>query len=146
MNKDGSVITTRHKRLGTPSEVSNNSVLHVKYADGGKVVNISQSQHLSPSPRATQKPLQGAVPPPPQPPFYASPQPRPNSAYCTAHFPHGSPCTQLGSLRYNSLPNLNGRVRGPTPMYTSDLSGSIPWLYNTHPADEEKRMAYTRGQ
>jgi hypothetical protein len=137
MNKDGSVITTRHKRLGTPSEVSNNSVLHVKYADGGKVLNISQSHLLSPSPRATQKSPQNAAP-------MMSSHPRPNSAYCTAQFPFSNPCSHLGTQRYNSLPNLNGRVRGP-PIYESDLTGSSPWIYNTHPADEEKRMAYTRG-
>lgn len=140
MNKDGSVITTRHKRLGTPSEVSNNSVLHVKYGEGGKVLNISQSQHLSPSTRATPKSPQSNVC---QPPLLASHQ-RPNSAYCTAQFPFSHPCSHLGTLRYNSLPNLNGRVRGP-PIYEADFTGSSPWLYNTHPADEEKRMAYTRG-
>lgn len=140
MNKDGSVITTRHKRLGTPTEVSNNSVLHVQYGEGGKVLNISQSQHLSPSPRATQKSPQNVTRSPLLPP-----RQRPNSAYCTAQFPFTTPCSHLGTLRYNSLPNLNGRIRGP-PIYESDLAGSSPWLYNTHPADEEKRMAYTRGQ
>ena len=139
MNKDGSIITTRHKRLGTPTEVSNNSVLHVQYGEGGKVLNISQSQHLSPSPRAAQKSPQIVT----RSPLLPSRQ-RPNSAYCTAQFPFSAPCSHLGSLRYNSLPNLNGRVRGPL-MYEADLAGSSPWLYNTHPADEEKRMAYTRG-
>ena len=137
--KDGSVITTRHKRLGTPSEVSNNSVLHVQYSEGGKVLNISQSHLLTPSPRATQKSPQNV----PAAPAMTS-HPRPNSAYCTAQFPFSNPCSHLGTLRYNSLPNLNGRVRGP-PTYEADLAGSSPWIYNTHPADEEKRMAYTRG-
>ena len=145
MNKDGSVITTRHKRLGTPTEVSNNSVLHVKYADGGKVLNISQSQHLSPSPKVTQKsaPTTTTTTTGGMPPLMS--HPRPNSAYCTAQFPFSNPCSHLGTLRYNSLPNLNGRVRGP-PIYEADFTGSSPWIYNTHPADDEKRMAYTRGQ
>jgi len=133
LNKDGSsVITTRHKRLGSPSEMSNNSVLHLKYGEGGNVLNIRQSQHLSsPASKNVLHNRSGRL---------CQGKERPNSAYCTMQNPFHSSNTMAHILppRYNSLPNLNGR---------SGLfdNGSNFWLYNPHPADEEKRLAYTRG-
>ena len=44
----------------------------------------------------------------------------------------------LPSPRYNSLPNLQGLVY--------EQSGTGSWGYQSHPRDEEKRLAYTRGQ
>ncbi len=51
----------------------------------------------------------------------------------------GGPSSPLASPRcYNSLPNLKGLVY--------EQSGSGTWSYQSHPRDEEKRLAYTRGQ
>lgn len=113
LNKSGSIIKTRHQRLHNEE----NSVLKLLYGEGGKVLEIKQTQSVI-VPKTTTS------------------SHRPNSAYCTG----GNLSGISGILvpRYNSMPNLDGRMqqfRRP-----SDLG------FNTHPADEEKRLAYTRGK
>ncbi len=181
---DGSsVITTRHKRLGSPSEISNNSVVHVQVdEDGGKVVKIQHSQqkktvatppHLQNQkvdfgggflmPSASAGCLSGLL----FSPALMMDLQRPSSAYCTQVSPgQDSPWTADQEVpqcpRYNSLPNMHGR-RFPQPVMMCDSGPPLiedfastiqhqpqlhrggQWEYNLHPADEEKRIAYTRG-
>ena len=49
----------------------------------------------------------------------------------------GLGASPLASPRYNSLPNLKGLVY--------EQGGAGTWAYQSHPRDEEKRLAYTRG-
>ena len=155
VGQDGSsVITTRHKRLGSPSEISNNSVLQVHYdEDGGKVFNIQQSQQ-----KLFHRQLEA---PPPQPQHHHHQHlhhpPKANSAYCTTTNPphnfvlHNDEDYDLYT-RYNSLPNMYGSrpvincemVEFPNGENNNNNNGQ--WLYFSHPADEEKRLAFTRGQ
>jgi len=141
-----SVITTRHKRLGSPSEVSSNSVLHVEKAVGGGSVFRIQQQQLR---RRLVAPEEGflAI----KPPLFslmmaaADGKQRPSSAYCTgANGQQPAPVVPFFvEPRYNSLPDLFG---GRRPSLEQDWP---PEEYNggflVHPADEEKRMAFTRG-
>ncbi len=189
---DGSsVITTRHKRLGSPSEISNNSVVQVQVEEGGgKVVKIQHSQQKTTTSSLTQgeqrsRPrgllpnsasagsLSGLLLPPGLLVDLASGsgRPRPSSAYCTQVSPAlgtSSPwmttqeqrqqLQQQYYPRYNSLPNMDGRPPPPPlpvsllankgyPTTIEDLEDEHQqgWAYNTHPADEEKRLAFTRG-
>ena len=74
---------------------------------------------------------------------------RPSSAYYTQQFPI-NPKTEELPDRYNSLPNLYGR---PTNQHSDvasnlmyDVASNSPWVYQSYPADEEKRVAYTRSE
>ena len=120
LGKDGSIIKTRHHRLDGIQNSEENSILKLQYGEGGKVLEIQQTQSVvvprrnrQMSPRSRHSHL------------------RPNSAYCT----HVGSIPHFLVPRYNSMPNLDGRRR----INNSELG------FNTHPADEEKRLAYTRG-
>ena len=130
VGQDGSsVITTRHKRLGSPSEIANNAVLKVQYdSDGGKIFNIQHTQRKLLSPSASN--INNKV--------------KANSAYNTATNPMPSgfpPGFDPYEGRYNSLPNLYGGRGVINPGELVDGQ----WLYVSHPADEQKRLAFTRG-
>ena len=47
LGKDGSVIKTRHQRLDHNSE--ENSILKLQYGEGGKVLEIQQTQSVTPA-------------------------------------------------------------------------------------------------
>ena len=132
LGKDGSIIKTRHHRLDGTQNSEENSILKLQYGEGGKVLEIQQTQskvvprlrrnNISPGVRSRQQNL------------------RPNSAYCTHQGSSGSNSMlphQFLVPRYNSMPNLDGR-RGR-------IQNNNELGFNTHPADEEKRIAYTRG-
>ena len=143
------VTTTRHKRLGSPSE--NCSVMRLGIGeDGAKVLNIEQSRK--------ERPSSLFLPPPPPQMFQKS-----SSAYCTQinngmasphnHFEASAPMLAPG---YNSLPSWYGGLRQPPMMpmlfleaaKALELESAPPppqMVYNSHPADEEKRLAFTRG-
>ena len=148
------VTTTRHKRLGSPSE--NCSVMRLGIGeDGAKVLNIEQSQS---SRRAEQQPRPSSLFLPP-PHLFKS-----NSAYCTQIPPEaaGSRFEAAAPFEaapgYSSLPSWYGGLRQP-PMLPllfleaakalelESAAGAAPpqMVYNSHPADEEKRLAFTRG-
>ena len=128
LGRDGSIIKTRHQRL----DQQENSILKLQYGEGGKVLEIQQSVSCCPTNVVPRRPqaaasssASGGIP------RLGHYHTRPNSAYCTTNLqPFLVP-------RYNSMPNLDhghGRRLG-----SSELG------FNIHPADEEKRMAYTRG-
>jgi hypothetical protein len=145
---DGSsvVTTTRHKRLGSPSEFAN--TLRLGFDEDRKVLNIEQSTARS-RPNSMLLPMLL--------------QHKSNSAYCTqmAAEEGGSqtlnaPGGQAGTnfeQRYNSLPNWYGGRPPPEALFLNALAMSSPQnqqqqqnqMYKSHPADEEKRMAFTRG-
>ena len=131
LGKDGSIIKTRHQRLDQNS--TENSILKLQYGEGGKVLEIQQTQsvtavpirdksHLSPAATGGARRLLSH---------------RPTSAYCTSGPTSMNNLQQFLVPRYNSMPNLD---RSRTGRLTSSELG-----FNIHPADEEKRMAYTRG-
>ena len=92
-----------------------NSILKLQYGEGGKVLEIQQKQSLVVPRVLPSGPRSG---------------PRPNSAYCTTTYSPG-----YFVPRYNSMPNLeDGRRRFPNELG-----------FQTHPRDEEKIDAYTRG-
>ena len=143
------VTTTRHKRLGSPSE--NCSVMRLGIGeDGAKVLNIEQSSRKEQHPRPSSLFLQ-----PQQPHMFKS-----NSAYCTQQMT-SSPFGQFGQSAvpmmsapgYSSLPSWYGGLKQPPVMpmlfleaaKALELEESQPVVYNSHPADEEKRLAFTRG-
>lgn len=152
------VTTTRHKRLGSPSE--NCSVMRLGIGeDGAKVLNIEQSQS---SRKAEQQPRPSSLFLPPPPHLFKS-----NSAYCTQIPPEAAASrfeAAAGHFEaapgYSSLPSWYGGLRQP-PMLPllfleaakaleleSAAAGAAPppqMVYNSHPADEEKRLAFTRG-
>ena len=111
--------------------------------DGAKILNIEQSRKERPAS------------------LFLLPQVlhKSSSAYCTQqqipgqHFgpPPPFPAQQPG---YNSLPSWYGGLRQPPvmPMLFLEAAKALeeaaapPQLvYNSHPADEEKRLAFTRG-
>ena len=125
MGKEGSVIKASHKRQN--EELEDSSVFKVNFQ--GKVVSIQQSKSVSSLKKSPSASLMVARP------RHHGGQ-RPNSAYCTQLQ------TTLSSQyvpRYNSMPDLGlnrGRLLAPS---------ELGLLFTPHPADEEKRMAYTRG-
>ena len=138
LGKDGSIIKTRHHRLDGTQNSEENSILKLQYGEGGKVLEIQQTQskvvprrrhNISPTTTTTGQHNARSS---------RHQNLRPNSAYCT-HQGSGSSTMPHQFLvpRYNSMPNLDGRRRIAT---TNNELG-----FNTHPADEEKRIAYTRG-
>lgn len=185
-----SMITTRTKRVGSPSEIANNSLLQVQTDESGrKIFSIQQTcqkrQLTQPrQPRPSSLNLNNSPPfflandlvgmgeqlittdnggRAPYPPFLS------NSAYCTQMTSSSQMCKDTEYVpgpRYNSLPNLFGRVPimsvdpaaggNHNPVVPPGLdwvggpgsisSGSKNWLYNAHPEDEKKRIAYTRGR
>ena len=169
LGRDGdTVIKTSHKLLvhsashsnigkdafGNPEQattLSNSSVLRLKYAADGKTLNISSSQKLLPNPTNVkqQSPaVTNCLNPGSYMSMLRSTHPRPSSAYYTQQCPI-NPRPEFPE-RYNSLPNLYGRQIHQLSDSASSLmydgtSGS-PWVYQTYPADEEKRVAYTRSE
>ena len=151
LTKDGSsIITTRTKRLGSPSEISNNSILKVQYDDtGGKVVDIRHTQqkvrrHPTTPSSGPNSFLLNLLSKP------ASREFKSSSAYCTAvaNTPLvGGSANYVINPRYNSLPNISGGF-GPAGIASGmfALSSDPDIFYNSHPADEEKRVAFTRGE
>jgi len=124
VRRDGSTITT--KRTGS-SDCTSNEIC-VQLLDGGSTVNIQQSQVSLPVPSESSKlvrPTSLHIP---------------GSKYATAS-PHsvgqGRGTSPLSVPRYNSLPNLKG-------VATEGVAGMGGWNYQSHPRDEEKRLAYTR--
>ena len=123
VNRDQSTITT----LRTGSTDCTSNEISVKLVDGGNSVNIQQSQTSFPRP------------PPARPSSLHIPGPKYAMAagaksVCQARAT--SPCT---SPRYNSLPNLKG------VMY-ENYSRDPTWGYQSHPKDEERKLAFTRGE
>ena len=166
LGKDGdTVIRTSHKLLGNSTSnsnlgldgygngelsktMSNSSVLRLQYAADGKTLNISSSQKLLPNPNVRQQTptAPNCLNPAAYMPMLRN---RPSSAYYTQQFPI-NPKTEELPDRYNSLPNLYGR---PTNQHSDvasnlmyDVASNSPWVYQSYPADEEKRVAYTRSE
>ena len=167
LGKDGdTVIKTRHKLLAHSASnsnlgidgygnttdqgttISNSSVLRLQYAADGKTLNISSSQKLLPnlSVQQTTPAVPNCLNPAAYMPMLQGP--RPSSAYYTQQCPF-NPKTEFPE-RYNSLPNLYGR---PSHQFSDSASGMLydgssgsPWVYQSYPADEEKRVAYTRSE
>ena len=123
--------------------------------DGAKVLNIEQSQS-----RKSEQPRPSSLFLPPPPHLFKS-----NSAYCTQIPPEaaGSRFEAAdahfeAAPGYSSLPSWYGGLRQP-PMLPllfleaakalelESAAGAAPpqMVYNSHPADEEKRLAFTRG-
>ncbi|CAB4068664.1 MAP3K7IP2 [Lepeophtheirus salmonis] len=140
LGKTESFITTTHTDLTNNLSNSSSSIFHLQYEDGGKVLNITSNFNNSPDPKR-RKPIRGNGPS-----FQTS---RPASLNLNSLFAHGvvarpssAYCTQLNnptivSPRYNSLPNLN--MNG-----LNHLTCYYPEEFQSNPADEEKRLAYTR--
>jgi len=119
VQRDGSTITTR--RTGAKECTSNE--ISVKLVEGSSTVNIQQVQVCTP----TQKPV--------RPSSLNIPGPKYATARNSQSVRAGtSPVT---SPRYNSLPNLKG------PMYEA-YSRDPRWGYQSHPKDEERKLAFTR--
>ena len=120
---DGSTITT--KRTGKSDCTSNE--ISVQLMDGGNHVNIQQSQVSHPK----EKPVR------------PSSLHIPGSKYATSRHAQsmyqGRGTSPQSIPRYNSLPTLKGILYDN---YTNNAS----WDYQSHPKDEEKRLAYTRGE
>ena len=135
LGKDGSIIKTRHQRLDQNS--TENSILKLQYGEGGKVLEIQQTQSVTAVPIRDKAHLSTPAATTGQGGRIFNNH-RPTSAYCTS-----GPATmnnlqqQFLVPRYNSMPNLD---RSRSGRLTSSELG-----FNIHPADEEKRMAYTRG-
>ena len=117
---EGSTITTR--RTGR-QETSSNEI-SVQLVGGGNQVNIQQTSQKEKPP---ERPTSLHIP----------------AKYATASSRHAQSLYQPArgtspqSLpRYNSLPSFKNVSYGCT-------NG---WEYQSHPKDEEKRMAYTRGE
>ncbi|XP_059083651.1 GATA zinc finger domain-containing protein 7-like [Tigriopus californicus] len=162
LGKDGGVITTRHKRLGSPSEISNNSVVQVQYdEDGGKILNIQHTQQKKTSrPNSLNLASLGNVKMPPaseeEQSNHHPHRSRPSSTYCGGRNTFSALDHLLNSSEkhvassfvaplHNSLPNMYHnrpypKLGGGQPDYGTGTS----LLYNSHPADEEKRLAFTR--
>lgn len=122
--------------------------------DGAKILNIEQSRR--------ERPSSLFLPPPPPQMFQKS-----SSAYCTQinnvaspghfnHFETSAAQSMLAQTGYNSLPSWYGGLRQPPMMpmlfleaaKALELESAPPppqMVYNSHPADEEKRLAFTRG-
>ena len=169
LGRDGdTVIKTSHKLLvhsasnsnidhsghGNPDQtttLSNNSVLRLQYAPDGKTLNISSSQTLLPNLYARQQ--SPAVPNCLNPGAYTSMlrgnHPRPSSAYYTQQCQF-TPRVEDLPERYNSLPNLYGHPTQHLPdtssMMYDGVTSNSPWAYHSYPADEEKRVAFTRSE
>merc|ERR1712126_16930 len=73
--------------------------------------------------------------------------PRPSSAYYTQQCQF-TPRVEDLPERYNSLPNLYGHPTQHLPdtssMMYDGVTSNSPWAYHSYPADEEKRVAFTR--
>ena len=123
VKRDQSTITTL--RTGTSDCTSNE--ISVKLVAGGNMVNIQQSQSSFPR-QAPVRPSSLHIPGP----KYATTQ----HAKSVCQGRGTSPCT---SPRYNSLPNLKG------VMYENN-SRDPTWGYQSHPKDEERKLAFTRGE
>ena len=123
VKRDQSTITTL--RTGTSDCTSNE--ISVKLVAGGNMVNIQQSQSSFPR-QAPVRPSSLHIPGP----KYATTQ----HAKSVCQGRGTSPCT---SPRYNSLPNLKG------VMYENS-SRDPTWGYQSHPKDEERKLAFTRGE
>jgi hypothetical protein len=132
LGKDGSVIKTRHQRLYGNQNSEENSVLRLQYGEGGKVLQIQQTQSMLVPRRQHLVPPPAAGGPPNQMPNHH--YHRPNSAYCTQQGP--SSVQAYIVPKYNSMPNLDGRRR---------ITAQQELGFKSYPADEEKRLAYTRG-
>eukprot|EP00092_Neocalanus_flemingeri_P026922 GFUD01029182.1.p1 GENE.GFUD01029182.1~~GFUD01029182.1.p1 ORF type:complete len:807 (-),score=69.72 GFUD01029182.1:150-2570(-) len=121
VNLDGSTITT--KRTGKSDCTSNE--ISVQLMDGGNQVNIQQSQISQPA----EKPVR------------PSSLHIPGSKYSTSRHAQsmyqGRGSSPQSIPRYNSLPTLKGIIYDN---YTNNAN----WDYQSHPKDEEKRVAYTR--
>merc|ERR1712192_303555 len=123
VKRDQSTITTL--RTGTSDCTSNE--ISVKLVAGGNMVNIQQSQSSFPRSQA----------PPVRPSSLHIPGPKYATTQHAKSVCQGrgtSPCT---SPRYNSLPNLKG------VMYENS-SRDPTWGYQSHPEDEERKLAFTR--
>merc|ERR1712192_29777 len=123
VKRDQSTITTL--RTGTSDCTSNE--ISVKLVAGGNMVNIQQSQSSFPRSQA----------PPVRPSSLHIPGPKYATTQHAKSVCQGrgtSPCT---SPRYNSLPNLKG------VMYENS-SRDPTWGYQSHPKDEERKLAFTR--
>ena len=125
VKKDQSTITTL--RTGTTDCTSNE--ISVKLVDGGNTVNIQQSQ--SSFPRPEQKPV--------RPSSLNIPGPKYATARHTKSMYQGRGTSPMTSPRYNSLPNLKG------VMY-ENCARDPTWGYQSHPKDEERKLAFTRGE
>merc|ERR1719266_1808280 len=121
VKRDQSTITTL--RTGTSDCTSNE--ISVKLVAGGNMVNIQQSQSSFPR-QAPVRPSSLHIPGP----KYATTQ----HAKSVCQGRGTSPCT---SPRYNSLPDLKG------VMYENN-SRDPTWGYQSHPKDEERKLAFTR--
>jgi len=116
VNLGGSTITT--KRTGKSESTSNE--ISVQLVAGGGQVNILQSQTKE---RPPERPTSLHIPP----------------RYSSCRGAHSMYQTRGGSPqslpRYNSLPSFKNLAYG----------SNNSWEYQSHPKDEEKRIAYTRG-
>ncbi len=125
MGKEGSIIKASRKRQDENTEDS--SIFQVNFLS--KVVSIRQSQSVTSLKKSPSSSLMVARP------LRPPGSQRPNSAYCTQLQPTSSHYVP----RYNSMPDLGhnrGRLLAPS---------ELGLLFTPHPADEEKRLAYTRG-
>jgi len=121
VNLDGSTITT--KRTGKSDCTSNE--ISVQLMDGGNQVNIQQNQMSHPKDK----------------PVRPSSLHIPGSKYATSRHAQsvyqGRGSSPQSIPRYNSLPTLK------SILYDNHASNAS-WDYQSHPKDEEKRLAYTR--
>jgi len=121
VNLDGSTITT--KRTGKSDCTSNE--ISVQLMDGGNHVNIQQSQTSHP----TEKPV--------RPSSLHIPGSKHSTSRHAQSLYQGRGTSPQSIPRYNSLPTLKGIIY-------DNYSNNASWDYQSHPKDEEKRVAYTR--
>ena len=113
----GSTITTR--RTGRVENTSNE--ISVQLVGGGGQVNILQSQTRE---RPPEWPTSLHIPPP-----------RCSTSRHAQSLYQGRGTSPQSLPRYNSLPSFKNLTYG----------ANNSWDYHSHPKDEEKRLAYTRG-
>ena len=116
---EGSTITTR--RTGR-QETSSNEI-SVQLVGGGNQVNIQQTSQKEKPP---ERPTSLHIP----------------AKYATSR--HAQSLYQAGQTRGTS-PQLLPRFNSLPSFKNVSYGGSNGWEYQSHPKDEEKRMAYTRG-
>ena len=141
-----------HGNSDQSATLSNNSVLRLQYAPDGKTLNITSSQTMLPNLNVRQQTPK--VPNCLNPEAYTSMlqgnHPRPSSAYYTQQC-RVNPRIEDFPERYNSLPNLYGRQTqqlqdNASSMIYDGVASNPPWTFQSYPADEEKRVAYTRSE
>ena len=130
VRQDGSVITTRRGNGSASNRIS------VMLTEDGNRVDIRQTATTTvrQQPPAAQRPTTLDIPRQPEAKFAAG---RPRSL-CP-----GRGSSPYATPRYNSLPNLGKAVSGGGPPEAGWVAGSD---YTSHPKDEAKRLAYTRGE